>query len=132
MAGRTAGQLHVDAHVRVIAQAGARTLRLGHEREAVAVDHRQPDQFAGHSGQTVDQRLREVDDAGTAQETEAERREFGCQGVVAVVAYLPHIAAAHQFRQQAMTGAARHFLVLRDTGQRHALRMAGQDFQDLQ
>ena len=43
-------------------QARLRALRLGDQRQPVAVHDRQPDQFVGGLGQPVDHRLGDVDD----------------------------------------------------------------------
>jgi hypothetical protein len=62
---------HGQAHVRVVAQAPRRALRLGDEDELAAVDDGEPDELAGLLGEPVERRLRDVDESGRAEEAQA-------------------------------------------------------------
>ena len=122
LAGGAARQPQVDAHVRVVQQTGSRALRLGHQRQPLAIHDGQAHQFLGGLRETVDDRLRDVDHARLAEEAQAHRRHLGGERVVAALRHLAHVAEADQLVQRAVTAAAHLIQLGGDLSQRRRRR----------
>ncbi|MCY1449093.1 hypothetical protein D9M71_658130 [compost metagenome] len=131
MAGGGGGQRRVAAHVRVVAQAGTRPLRLGDPGQALAVDHPQAHQFAGFLGQAVEDRLHHVSPA-VGQVTEAQRHQLGGQLVAAALRVLAHVAQADQLGEHAVGGALGDLQLVGQGLHGHPARVGGQAFQKTQ
>ncbi|MNV39273.1 hypothetical protein D3C71_1308460 [compost metagenome] len=127
-----ARQAQVDAHVGVVEQPGFRALGLGHQGEPLAVHDCQPHQFASGQGKAVNDGLRDIDHARTAQKAQPHRGQFGRQGIFPPHRRLPHIAVLHQFVQGAMAAAAQLIKVVGNSGQGHAVGVLGQVFKQRQ
>src|SRR6187455_3158761 len=80
----------------------------------------------------MNDRLRDIDDGGPTKEDQAERRQLGREGVVALLAHLSRVAASQQLRQQAMGRAARNLEFRSYGGERHALWLAGERLENSQ
>ena len=125
-------QHDVAAGVRVVAQARQRALRLRDPRHPLAVDDREPREFAAVGGEPIQHRLADLFDARGGEVPEAERRELQRQRVVLRVGMLLHEPALGEAREQPVRDALRQRERAGDRRQRKPVRRVGQQFQDVE